>query len=88
MLATRLEDPRRLADSRYIAEPKLDAQRAQIHVRGGRTVAAIRGPASKLMSARRQLHLRTVLPQEGMLPRYAASPGEILTSEARSACGR
>jgi hypothetical protein len=24
MLATRLEDPRRLADVRYIAEPKLD----------------------------------------------------------------
>jgi ATP-dependent DNA ligase len=36
MLATRLEDPPRLADPRYIAEPKLDAQRAQVHVRGGR----------------------------------------------------
>jgi ATP-dependent DNA ligase len=34
MLATRLEDPRRLADARYIAEPKLDGQRAQLHVRG------------------------------------------------------
>ncbi len=30
MLATRLEDPRRLADQRYIAEPKLDGQRAQV----------------------------------------------------------
>jgi predicted amidohydrolase YtcJ len=31
--------------------------------------------------ARRQLHLRTVLPQEGMLPRSAASSGTILTRE-------
>jgi ATP-dependent DNA ligase len=37
MLATRLEDPRRLADPRYSVEPKLDAQRAQVHVREGRT---------------------------------------------------
>jgi hypothetical protein len=28
MLATRLDDPRRLADPRYRAEPKLDGQRA------------------------------------------------------------
>ena len=28
MLAIRLEDPRRLADARYCAEPKLDGQRA------------------------------------------------------------
>jgi ATP-dependent DNA ligase len=34
MLATRLEDPRRLADARYIAEPKLDGQRVQPPVRG------------------------------------------------------
>jgi ATP-dependent DNA ligase len=33
MLATRLEEPRRLADPRYSAEPKLDGQRAQLHVR-------------------------------------------------------
>ena len=32
--------------------------------------------------AQRQLHLRTVLPQEGMLPGYAASPRTILTREA------
>ena len=31
MLATRLEDPHRLADPRYSAEPKLDGQRAQLH---------------------------------------------------------
>ena len=38
MLATRPEDPRRLADPRYSAEPKLDGQRAQLHVRDYRTV--------------------------------------------------
>src|SRR5438034_1151605 len=36
MPAARLEDPRRLADARYIAEPKLDGQRVQLHVRGHR----------------------------------------------------
>jgi len=40
MLCTRLTDPRRLDDRRYVAEPKFDGQRAQIHVAGGRTVAA------------------------------------------------
>ena len=40
MLSEVLRDPARLEDSRYIAEPKFDGQRAQIHVGGGRTVAA------------------------------------------------
>jgi ATP-dependent DNA ligase len=40
MLCTRLTDPRWLDDRRYVAEPKFDGQRAQIHVAGGRTVAA------------------------------------------------
>jgi ATP-dependent DNA ligase len=39
MLATRSADPRPLADMRYIAVPKLDGQRAQVHVSAGRTVA-------------------------------------------------
>src|SRR5262249_26679846 len=39
MLSDRLTDPARLQDQRYIAEPKLDGQRAQLHVRQGRTVA-------------------------------------------------
>jgi ATP-dependent DNA ligase len=38
MLATRLTDLMRLRDPRYVAEPKLDGQRAQVHVRAGRTV--------------------------------------------------
>jgi ATP-dependent DNA ligase len=29
--ATRPEDPGRLADRRYIAEPKLDGQRGRLH---------------------------------------------------------
>jgi bifunctional non-homologous end joining protein LigD len=39
MLCSRLENPARLADRRYIAEPKIDGQRAQVHIREGRTVA-------------------------------------------------
>jgi ATP-dependent DNA ligase len=39
MLCSRLEDPARLSDRRYLAEPKLDGQRAQVHIREGRTVA-------------------------------------------------
>jgi ATP-dependent DNA ligase len=40
MLCEILRDPARLEDRRYVAEPKFDGQRAQIHVAGGRTVAA------------------------------------------------
>jgi bifunctional non-homologous end joining protein LigD len=49
MLASRLEDPRRLADPRYSAEPKLDGQRAQVHVRGGRTAACYSRPGLDLL---------------------------------------
>src|SRR6266508_3446978 len=37
MLCTRLHDPARLAGRHYIAEPKLDGRRAQVHIQGGRT---------------------------------------------------
>ena len=50
MLATRLEDPRRLVDPRYSAEPKLDGQRAQIHVRDHRTVHAFSRPGRELVT--------------------------------------
>jgi bifunctional non-homologous end joining protein LigD len=40
MLCEVLRDPARLDDRRYLAEPKFDGQRAQIHVAGGRTAAA------------------------------------------------
>jgi len=39
MLCERLSDTACLQDRRYIAEPKLDGQRAQLHIRQGRTVA-------------------------------------------------
>ena len=48
MLAIRLEDPRRLADPCYIAEPKLDGQRAQLHLRDHRTVHAYSRPGREL----------------------------------------
>jgi len=41
MLCERLSDPVRLQDRRYIAEPKLDGQRAQLHIRQGRTLAPL-----------------------------------------------
>jgi bifunctional non-homologous end joining protein LigD len=40
MLCEILRDPARLDDARYVAEPKVDGQRAQVHVADGRTVAA------------------------------------------------
>ncbi len=49
MLATRLDDPRRLADPHYSAEPKLDGQRAQLHVRECRTVHAFSRPGLELI---------------------------------------
>jgi ATP-dependent DNA ligase len=39
MLCERLADPRRLADRRYIAEPKLDGQRAQLDIEHGEAIA-------------------------------------------------
>jgi bifunctional non-homologous end joining protein LigD len=50
MLATRLEDPRRLADPRCSAEPKLDGQRAQLHVRDHHTVHAYSRPGRELIT--------------------------------------
>jgi bifunctional non-homologous end joining protein LigD len=50
MLATRLEDPRLLAGPRYSAEPKLDGQRAQLHVRDHRTVHAFSRPGRELIN--------------------------------------
>jgi ATP-dependent DNA ligase len=44
ILCTSLRDPSRLGDPRYMAEPKFDGQRAQVHVAGGQTVAAYSRP--------------------------------------------
>jgi len=39
MLRERLTDPARLKDRRYVAEPKLDGWRTQLHIHPGRTAA-------------------------------------------------
>jgi ATP-dependent DNA ligase len=52
MLSSRLEDPGLLADARYVAEPKLDGQRAQVHVVGGRTVRVYSRPGRDLLQHR------------------------------------
>jgi ATP-dependent DNA ligase len=39
MLCQRITDQRRLADRGYVAEPKLDGQRAQLHAQAGRATA-------------------------------------------------
>src|SRR5262245_15175513 len=49
MLATRLEDPTRLGDPRYVAEPKLDGQRAQVYVRDHRTIHVFSRPGRELL---------------------------------------
>jgi ATP-dependent DNA ligase len=60
MLASRLTDKRLLADPRYIAEPKLDGQRAQVHVVDGRTVAAYSRSGRELLRQRGLGWLRDV----------------------------
>jgi ATP-dependent DNA ligase len=60
MLTSRLTDQRLLADPRYIAEPKLDGQRAQVHVDGGQTVAAYSRPGRELLRHRGLHWLRDV----------------------------
>jgi bifunctional non-homologous end joining protein LigD len=49
MLCSRLERPDRLADHGYIAEPKLDGQRAQVHISDRRTVACYSRPGHDLL---------------------------------------
>src|SRR6202795_2910637 len=49
MLATRLEEPRRLPDPRYSAEPKLDGQRPQHPVCDDRTVHVFSRPGRELI---------------------------------------
>lgn len=46
MLCSRLENPSVLTDRRYVAEPKLDGQRAQVHISDGRTVACYSRPVA------------------------------------------
>jgi ATP-dependent DNA ligase len=50
MLCTGLRDPSRFGDPRYAAEPKLDGQRAQVHIADGGTVAAFSRTESSLLA--------------------------------------
>jgi ATP-dependent DNA ligase len=50
MLCTTPRDLGRLGDPRYVAEPKLDGQRAQIHVADCRTAGAFSRPGRSLLS--------------------------------------
>ena len=49
MLRSRLERLERLSERRYIAEPKLNGQRAQVHIRNRRTVACYSRPGRDLL---------------------------------------
>jgi ATP-dependent DNA ligase len=60
MLSSRLTDRALLADPRYMAEPKLDGQRAQVHVVGGRTVAAYSRSGRELLRHRGLRWLRDI----------------------------
>jgi bifunctional non-homologous end joining protein LigD len=50
MLCTTLRDPARLGGLRYVAEPKFDGQRAQVHIAGGRIVGAYSRRALPLLN--------------------------------------
>jgi ATP-dependent DNA ligase len=52
MLARRVPEDKLLTDPRYVAEPKLDGQRAQVHVESGRTVACFSRPGRELLHYR------------------------------------
>lgn len=60
MRCSRLTDESLLADARYLAEPKLDGQRAQVHVLDGRTVAAYSASGRPLLHDRGLGWLRAV----------------------------
>src|SRR5262245_15364165 len=49
MLCSRLERLEGLTERCYIAEPKLDGQRAQVHISKGRTVACYSRPGRDLL---------------------------------------
>jgi len=49
LLCSRLERLERLTERRYIAEPKLDGQRAQVHINKGHTVACYSRPGRDLL---------------------------------------
>ena len=60
MLCSRLTDLSRLATGLYVAEPKLDGQRAQVHVLGGRTIHCFSRPGLDLLKHAGMAWLREV----------------------------
>jgi hypothetical protein len=63
MLCERLSDPRRLADRHYIAEPKLDGQRAQLHIERAEAVACYSRHGLDLLRHPGMAWLREILVQ-------------------------
>jgi ATP-dependent DNA ligase len=79
MLSSRLTDPTLLAHPRYVAEPKLDGQRAQVHVERGRTVAVYSRPGRELLRLRGLAWLRDL-----RWPiKAAVLDGELFSGEGR-----
>jgi ATP-dependent DNA ligase len=64
MLRERLTDPRKLVDRHYIAEPKLDGQRAQLHIEHRETVACF---SRKGLDLRRHPGMAWLRRQTGVL---------------------
>src|SRR5262249_26653640 len=92
MLSSRLEDPARLADRLYIAEPKLDGQRAQGHVRDGRIMNVTIPIASVALRAYRvdmakplELELAFYLEKKPELLR--THPGQFVLIKGREIVG-
>jgi ATP-dependent DNA ligase len=90
---TTLRDPNRLGDPRYVAEPKFDGQRAQIHVAGGRTLAAFSRPGRPLLAYPGLAWLRDVtwpvdqVVLDGELCAATGMEGILGVSEAREQRG-
>jgi ATP-dependent DNA ligase len=60
MLCSRLEGAARFTDPRYVAEPTLDGQRAQLHVREGRTAYLFSRPGRDLLRHHGMAWLREI----------------------------
>jgi ATP-dependent DNA ligase len=77
MLCTRLQDPRLLDGPRFIAEPKFDGQRAQLHVERGRAVACYSRPGRELLGLSGLRWLTTIR----WPVRQAVIDGELFSNE-------
>jgi ATP-dependent DNA ligase len=90
MLCTRLTDPSRLDDPGYVAEPKLDGQRAQIHVASGRAVHVYSRPGRELLNKAGLTELRDArwpFPA-AILDTASSAPAPARWTRSRSGAGR